>query len=470
MNDRRNCKYKTFLLGLSFTIGLFLLLISPCFLTEGMFMDGLIYSTFSRNLFNKVGSATFWTPYFSETFLTNFHGHPPLAFGLQSICYYFGDSFYVDKIYSVLTFVIAGVVMIMIWKILTNNINLSWVPLAFWVTIPLVFWGATNNMLENTMQVFTILCLYFCIKGYKNKQYYFLLIAGLMLFLAFLTKGFTGLYLLSFPFFHWVFFRDSNIKTMFANTVIMLIGLIGPLIILFICNETAFSYILEYCNVQVVRSVNHVQTVDSRFYIVWRFIEEIMIPVITIGIILLAAKNGRVKLRDNVYLKWIYLLSAITLSGILPIMISLKQSGFYILTVFPICSIVLGLIVLPTVEKMQIKSRTKNLFAYFSIFFLCIGIASNIYFCGQIGRDKTLLKDIHTILPYLQDGEVVSISDDLYHNYALHGYLARTKNISLDAKTTKQNNFIIAGSRIDDSTYKIVTDSTQEIFLYSVRH
>lgn len=245
MNDRRNCKYKTFLLGLSFTIGLFLLLISPCFLTEGMFMDGLIYSTFSRNLFNKVGSATFWTPYFSETFLTNFHGHPPLAFGLQSICYYFGDSFYVDKIYSVLTFVIAGVVMIMIWKILTNNINLSWVPLAFWVTIPLVFWGATNNMLENTMQVFTILCLYFCIKGYKNKQYYFLLIAGLMLFLAFLTKGFTGLYLLSFPFFHWVFFRDSNIKTMFANTVIMLIGLIGPLIILFICNETAFSYILE---------------------------------------------------------------------------------------------------------------------------------------------------------------------------------------------------------------------------------
>lgn len=456
---------KTLLSGLAFVIGLFLVLISPCFLTEGMFMDGLIYSCLSRNLHDNVGIASFWNPFFSETFFPKFREHPPLAFGIQSIFYNFGDSFYIEKIYSVLTFAVTGFVMIKIWKKLTNNVSFSWIPLVFWITIPLVFWSATNNMLENTMQIFTILCLYFCIKSYKNNQYYLLLIAGFFLFLAFLTKGFTGLYLLCFPFFYWLFFKNGNAKTMFINTLFMLIGLIVPLIILLLCSEVACLYFSEYLDNQVARSINHVQTVDNRFFIILRFIKEILISLTISVVIFMMSKNKTTKLKNNKYFKWFLLLLSITLSGILPIMISMKQSGFYILTVFPIYSIALGLIIFDSIENIQIGKKIKNIFTYFSIIILCIGIASNVYFCGEIGRDKVLLKDIHTILPYLEKGEIVSISNNLHYNYSLHGYMARIKNISLDSKNN--NKFFISDTKIDDDNYKIVTTETEEIFLYT---
>lgn len=79
-----------------FITGIFFILICPNFLTEGMFMDGLMYSAISKNLANGIG--TFWNPYLSETLFPEFHEHPPLAFGIQSIFYnLFGESFYVEK-------------------------------------------------------------------------------------------------------------------------------------------------------------------------------------------------------------------------------------------------------------------------------------------------------------------------------------------------------------------------------------
>ena len=137
---------------------IFLILIGKTLFSDGMFMDGLLYASVAKNLSNGIGS--FWHLHLTNTFLPQFYEHPPLAFGLQSLFFYvFGESIYIERIYSLLTFVIVGILIVSIWNIINNEKQTGWLPLLFWITIPLVSWCCSNNMLENTMSVFICLSM-----------------------------------------------------------------------------------------------------------------------------------------------------------------------------------------------------------------------------------------------------------------------------------------------------------------------
>ena len=131
-------------------IGLFLILVSNSLLTEGMFFDGVTYASISRNM--AEGQGTFWNPHYTQTLYPEFRQHPPLALGMEALAFKaFGDHLWVEKAYSVLMFLLSGLLIALIWKRTTNNIRWAWLPLLFWLAMPLVTWCATNNMLENTM-------------------------------------------------------------------------------------------------------------------------------------------------------------------------------------------------------------------------------------------------------------------------------------------------------------------------------
>ena len=102
---------KTFSPFLIMVLSIFILLCAPALFTEGMFMDGLMYATVAKNLAHGEGS--FWFLKFSDTYLTSFHEHPPLIFGLQSLCFnLFGDSVLVERFFSFFTYIISGVFVI----------------------------------------------------------------------------------------------------------------------------------------------------------------------------------------------------------------------------------------------------------------------------------------------------------------------------------------------------------------------
>lgn len=136
-----------------------------------------------------------------------------------------------------------------------KSIATAWIPLFLWIISCLVFWGATNNILENTMAVFIILSVFIYMKSLKSHHYLFCFLSGCMLFLAFLTKGFTGLYPLSFPFFYWLFIRKNKFKNCILDTFIMFLGLTIPALILFSSHETAYMSIVKYINKQVISSL-----------------------------------------------------------------------------------------------------------------------------------------------------------------------------------------------------------------------
>ena len=148
-----------------FIIFLFLGIVSTELFSDGMFMDGLIYADISRNMAEGLGS--FWKPHFTDTLFNVFYEHPPLAFGLQSIFFkLFGDNIYIERFYSLLTYVIVGCLIVLIWSKLTSYKKTGWLPLFLWLSTNYVTWALANNMLENTMSIFVCLSVLFYLNSF----------------------------------------------------------------------------------------------------------------------------------------------------------------------------------------------------------------------------------------------------------------------------------------------------------------
>ena len=224
--------------------GLFLGICAPTLWSNGMFMDGLYYATISRNLSDGLGS--FWYLHFTDISYPIFFEHPPLAIGLQSIFFqFFGDSIYIERFYSFFTFMLTAYIIHLIWgEINRKELKyLSWIPLLFWIIIPLNSWACSNNMLENTMNIFVSLSVLFSFKSLKRSKLKNILLAGICLSLAFLSKGFVGLFPLSIFFWHFIVFKEMKIKEMFSRSVQLFLFTISLFILLYIFYPTAIDSI-----------------------------------------------------------------------------------------------------------------------------------------------------------------------------------------------------------------------------------
>jgi 4-amino-4-deoxy-L-arabinose transferase-like glycosyltransferase len=432
-------------------IGVFIFIISPNLFSDGMFMDGLIYSTVSQNLSEGLG--TFWNPTFSQTHLSEFHEHPPLAFGIQSIFYSaFGDSRYIDKIYSILTILLISILVLKIWE--HFKLKHGWIPLFLYLITPLIGWTATNNMLENTMSIFTTLSVYFYLKSTENNKYTYIILAGIMLALGFLTKGFFAFFPWSLPFIYWVFIKKTNFKTMFFESIIMVAFTILPLFLLMLISSEAKISLEKYFEIQVVGSLKNVVTVDSRFFILKKLFTELLPAIGIIVLITIMAYRNKLNLTHvKKYQYNLYLFFSLGLTGVLPIMISLKQNGFYIVTALPFFAIAIAFLIYPLIEismnKINFKSNGFKIFRWFSIFIFVLSIGTSLYFAKSIGRDKDKLEDIYTILPHLKNGCIINMDASLNQDWSLYGYFSRYKNISLDDQLKNNREFLL----INKSSY-----------------
>ncbi len=361
---------KTFSPFLIMVLSIFILLCAPALFTEGMFMDGLMYATVAKNLAHGEGS--FWFLKFSDTYLTSFHEHPPLIFGLQSLCFnLFGDSVLVERFFSFFTYIISGVFVMLIFKEITPTKihSLSWLPLLLWIVMPLATWGAVNNMLENGMLVFILLSVLFFLKSLKKNRFLFLALSSLMLFAAFLSKGFTGLFSLSLPFWFWCFDKEYSFKKALIDTISLLVFLALFFLLLFALQKDSLASLQAYYDIQVVNSLKNVVTVNSRFFILGKLVTEVLI---SLGILLLIFLLGRKQKTLSIDLKGVLIFLAIGLSAVLPITLSLKQNAHYLLCALPFFAIAFGLLIAPYLLALTEKVKWNNriLFTVATLFFI----------------------------------------------------------------------------------------------------
>ena len=414
-------------------IGIVLILLSNSLLTEGMFLDGVTYACISRNM--TIGLGSFWNPHYTQTIGNVFHSHPPLAFGLEALLFkVFGDHWWVEKLYSALTFLVSGILIAAIWKRTTNRPRMAWLPLLFWSVMPIVSWIATNNMLENTMTVFVLLSVYLMIVSYQRNNKLWLFLGAFSLFLAFLSKGFTGLFPLVLPVLYCIFDDKRRWIQGPIDTLLLMVTLAVLSGVMFLVFPPSFSYLKDYINIQVIGGGLHEATISTRFYIVFRWLGQMIAPLVIVSIVLILSKLKTKVFEFPPDKAWFLIFLILGLTGVLPIMLSVKQSGYYMLAALPFFALACGHFTLSTVNILMQKI-TPNLRKWMTLGasgILLIGIVLNVIHIGKYGRDEVLIEDVKKRIAEADGRMIIEIPPEEYTNWAAHAYFMRYGKISLN--------------------------------------
>lgn len=446
--------------GYIFVIGLFFIIVSKSFLTEGMFFDGVLYSKIANNI--STGKCSFWQMMVTDTDGSAFYSHPPLALWLQSLFYdVFGNGFLVEKIYSMTTLVATIFLLLFVWRELGFLLKKFWFVLLLWLFVPTVTWCSTNNMLENTMGIFTLASILMYLISLKHNQLIrilFCFFSGTMLFLAFLCKGFTGLYPLVFPVLYWLFIRKGKFITACLDEFIVVLGLVIPAVLMLAISHNAYLFFEQYIKVQIVESLSAVQTDGSRFYILLSFFNDMILPFVIAGVVIIVGKVRKTLIwnKNNISISLLFL--SLALSGVLPMIISLKQSRFYILTVFPLMAISIGALLLPTLESFSFSEKMRKIIAAVSVAIFVAAISLNVFFFGKIGRDEEMISDIHLLLSEIPEKNIVNVDEDVYYDYQFCLYCARYHDISVERGDNQKYKIVLLDHLqvLPDSSYRIV--------------
>ena len=424
-------------------IGLFLILVSKSLLTEGMFFDGVTYASISRNM--AEGQGTFWNPHYTQTLYPEFRQHPPLALGMEALAFKaFGDHWWVEKAYSVLMFLLSGLFIALIWKRTTNNLRWAWLPMLFWFAMPLVSWSATNNLLENTMSVFVLLSVYLMIVGYQRNHKIWLFLSAVALLLAFLSKGFTGLFPLVFPILYCAFDQKRKWIQGPLDSLILLVALAVFAGIMFLVCPGSFGYIKDYVRLQVIGGGLYEATASSRFYIVFALLQQLIIP-FALALVLVICKT-KSKVNSKVFefppdKAWFYVFLIMGLVGVLPIMVSVKQRDFYMLAALPFFALGCGHITLSmlTLWLPKITPKVRGWMTLGAGCVVLLGLVLNVVHIGKYGRDEALIEEVKQKITESEGNIVIEISQEEYTQWAKHAYYMRYGKISL-SPTEQLNN------------------------------
>lgn len=455
-------------------VALFLGINGPSLFSEGMFMDGLFYSTISRNL--AEGSGTFWDLHYTSTYNNHFHGHPPLAMGMESLFYrFFGDHIFVEHIYSLVMFIITNFLLAKIWVLFVKEKykNLYWFPLLFFSIIGVVGWSVANNMLENTMTLFVLLSFYVVLKALNSVNYSFRLllifISGLIVFLAFLTKGIVGIFPLSSFFLVGLFTNRISFKEGIIYSLLMLIGLLSPFVYLYLFVPEAITSLTNYYEAQIVHSLANSGVVSSRFWILWSLVLQLLPVVVFTGIVLFIGR--RFKSYKLAYKGDFLLLLAVGISGVLPMIISLKQRDFYIVSAYPFFALSFVFLIKEQIkillEKLEGSTKFLKSIKLISVVLMIISSVIVAFQPGRVGRDKKMIDDIKKISQVIPKESVVIIPLDMSQNWSLRGYLARYNSVALILEFNKQGNYYLSDRKEEIEGFKEVENLTlSSYYLY----
>jgi 4-amino-4-deoxy-L-arabinose transferase-like glycosyltransferase len=418
----------------SITVVVFSTLLLFSGVQHGLFMDGLIYSAVAHNMANGYG--TFLEPMFTHSTINPFHEHPPLAFGIQAVFFkIFGHSFWIEKFYSILMAVIIAFIIRRIWCEVSKETGVKderwWIVILFWITIPICFWSFRNNMLENTMGMFSILSFYLMYAA-RNSQQKFSFVhisAGAILVLSFLSKGFPGLFPLAAPILLFLFYKKQSFAVVVWQNAQVILGFL-LLLLLALAIPGMLENLKAYFNIQLLPSLSGETVVVRRTVIFESLISQV------IGHILLSAVgvfisyklfHRKIEFLTN-QKRSMYFFLVVGLSATLPIMLSPKQLGFYITPSLPYYMLALVLLMYSICNGLVVRLQQSpiwNTFRKISFVLLLVPIIVSILFAGKISRDREVFSEVRQIGEHLGSGKEISLSSALYPEWGLMGYLQR---------------------------------------------
>ncbi|MDG2343189.1 MAG: glycosyltransferase family 39 protein [Flavobacteriales bacterium] len=420
------------------TFFLFLIIFLPSILTDGMFLDGVTYSAISNNLAN--GHGDFFNLHYTKTIHAKFHEHPPLVFIIQSFFFKaFGSSFYTERVFGLFISLLTVFGIAKVWCLFHDKEQqkFNWVPIVIWLCVPLVMWSYRNNVLENTMGVFTLFASFFILKSLINNSWGYLVFGGVFIVFGGLSKGPVAFFPLVIPFIYGLLYKTKNYSLYNSFALFGVVILIG--FVLFLLFPDLYNNITLYLNKQLIPSINNNRevTTANRFYILLVLLKELLSPIFALSFIVALAHFKKIKLTLP---KQTILFGLIALAASVPLIISFKQRDFYLVPTIPFfalsagCFLIKPIRLLTALISQSFLNWTKRIVVVLFIFF------GGFVFISQKGnsRDKVLLEDVYKISSIIPEGSVISTIKQIQTNWLLIAYLSRIGYISLDDKRQHQ--------------------------------
>jgi 4-amino-4-deoxy-L-arabinose transferase-like glycosyltransferase len=400
----------------------------PRLAKKGLFGDGLLYASMSRNM--AEGRGSIWQPYFSSSYWieglpTTYYENPPLMIWVQSWFFrLLGDYWYVEKVFCGILLAANILVIKWLWENLPTEIRqTSWLPAIFWLCIPISVWGNVNNMMDNFLFTWCAIAIVFLLKSMDSlsmgAQYRYCFVAGLSIFLGILTKGPVALYPLALPGIMWILKLEPKIFKSLRVTLVS--GLIAGvmMILLFKVSPEAKMFFTHYWEQRlkavIVGTRSDLKVVEwERLYILGQYLKEVAILMfITLCAVIYLIKNKRMISIS----RWSIAFLLLSLAATLPIIASTKQSGIYIIPGVPMVAIAVAVFFS---QHFNLKGDYRRLKLGLTILILtgCIYAATSI---GKYSRHKELIQNIERMtrtLPPMRIGVCESWNlDFIYHTY-----------------------------------------------------
>ncbi|MFN0201834.1 MAG: glycosyltransferase family 39 protein [Bacteroidia bacterium] len=417
---------------LFFFFSLTLLLFLPHFMARPMFLDGVTYATIARNMSEGIGN--FWFPQYTCLRNEPFHIQPPLAFGLNSILFrIFGDADWVEKVYSYLTLCVSLFLITRLWHFFTKSLTLAGLPLLLWLLTPIVAWCYRNNMLENTVNVFALASILFQLtateKANITQKASPLALAALFLLAGFLTKGLVALFpLATLPLYYFTV-KKGSFRELFQSLALFLACFLVLILLLVFLQAAALENLKAYFT--AVNKMLHEKTTDTHLFMLYRLLQESLVTVAFFLFAWIVTKRKQISRPIHKESLFLFFMAC---AASLPMMISLRQSQYYVMPAMIYVALGAALWIRPIVLFIWEKITHFQLHLWNLLNLLLLGVA---LFLSYQQKDALLyahetFEDVQKISKIHPSRKVLKACYQLETAYELKAYLYRYHHITLD--------------------------------------
>lgn len=438
-----------------FVVGVAGLIFLPSLLQYGMFLDGVTYAAIANNMNTGQGSA--FVPFYSETLYPNFYEHPPFAFIMQSLFQkVFGGGLYGDRIYSYMIFVLCTIA---IYRLMANCRRrcdgLHFVLAIFFIlTVPLVTWSYKNNMLENSVILFTLLSTsYFVRFSHGQGRPVSFLLGCIFAVLAFLVKGPVGLFSLVCPIMYGLVFGRSR-RGAILSILAVFLSLLILLFAISVFPDLGVN-LKEYLSRQVFPAITGKREVSSqRSAIILELFLQLGVLMVVLLCVAILQREKRLRIS-----RWSCFFLLIGLSAFVPLFISAKLHRHY-LTPSIVFFCIGGTSVLLDIFARNISLiliRYNQVLRSLGVVCVIIGLTVCILKSGTFARDEVLIRDTMQLTQIVPQESIISGADEFCENWQQIAYFARIGQYSLDCSDTEQKFKIISNIAAYESAndYKV---------------
>jgi len=389
----------------------------------GMFMDGTIYATISRNLAINIGS------FFEPIYVDSFESNLSLTYFIQSLFFkIFGDFFWVEKLHNALFLIFNAILIHGIFKIHHKSNAL---PIFIWWITPTIPWIFTNNMMEITVSFFFLLSLFFYLKFKENHQKSYFIFFVLATIFASYSKAFVGFFPLVFPFVHFFIYRKISIQKLLIEYLVLL-SCVGVVFGLLFCYDPALNQWKKIIAYQLHSN----DLVSNSFWLSKLiFLKEIFLnfwPQLFILCLLFIFKS-RKKLVISIH-KDVTFFFILFIFAIIPFSIFKKFFGFYLSIAAPFLALGVASYIFNfeiIFKKFLFHNSTKIYIFIVLILINIIGFIVSIFHFGKLNRDYNLIEDSQFIASEIAQRKSskrishINLSQDFGYSYYEQAYLAR---------------------------------------------